>query len=73
MLESELLLEIKQLARASGVTAASIIRDALEQYLERKRTTRKLSFTAIGRSGRRTVSKNAEAILRRHAKRRRSL
>jgi hypothetical protein len=70
LVESDLLLEIKQLARANGKTATAIIRDALEQYIDRQRTARKLSFTAIGKSGRRTVSKNAETILRRKASRR---
>jgi metal-responsive CopG/Arc/MetJ family transcriptional regulator len=71
LLESDLLLEIRQLARASGKTATAIIREALKTYLEQQRPARKLSFTAIGKSGRRTVSKNAEAILRRKADRRR--
>lgn len=70
LLESDRWLEIKQLARASGKTATAIIREALQTYLEQRRPARSLSFTAVGKSGRRNVSKDAEKILRRKARQR---
>jgi metal-responsive CopG/Arc/MetJ family transcriptional regulator len=71
LLDNNLLLEIKQLARANGTTATAIIREALETYVEQRRPARSLSFTCVGRSGRSSISKDAEAILRRKADRRR--
>lgn len=68
ILDDDLLLEVKQLARANGTTATAIIREALKTYIERQRRARTLSFTGVGKSGRRSISKRAEAILRRKAK-----
>mgnify|MGYP001102822862 CR=1 FL=1 len=70
LLDNNLLLEIKQLARANGTTASAIVREALETYVDQRRPARSLSFTGVGRSGRASVSKDAEAILRRKADRR---
>ena len=70
LLDHDLLLDIKQRARADGTTATAVIREALETYLRQGRPVRTLSFTAIGKSGRRSISKNAETILRRKAGRR---
>lgn len=65
-----MLLEVKQLARAKGVTATDVIRDALKAYIRRRRKACSLSFVGVGRSGRRSISKNAELILRRRIDRR---
>ncbi len=46
-----------------------IVREALKAYVAGRRKAQRLSFTAIGRSGQRSVAKNAETILRRAAKR----
>lgn len=70
LLDDDLLLEVKQLARANGITATEVIREALKAYIERQQRTRTLSFTGVGKSGRRSISKQAEAILRRKADRR---
>lgn len=70
LLDHDLLLEIKQLARASGTTATSVIREALKSYLDKNRPRRKLSFTGAGKSGRRSIAKDAEKILKRKASRR---
>jgi metal-responsive CopG/Arc/MetJ family transcriptional regulator len=70
LLDHDLLLEIKQLARTSGKTATDVIREALKSYLEKNRTKRKLSFTGIGKSGRSSIAKDSEKILRRKANRR---
>jgi predicted transcriptional regulator len=69
LLDHDLLLEVKQLARTNGTTATNVIREALKSYLERNRPRRKLSFTAAGKSGRRSIAKDAEKILRRKASR----
>lgn len=65
LLDDDLLLEIKQLARANGTTVTEVIREALQAYLGQRRRTPTLSFTGMGKSGRRSISKQAEAILRR--------
>ena len=67
LLDHDLLLEIKQLARTSGTTATDVIRKALKSYLEKNRSKRKLSFTGVGKSGRSTIAKDSEKILRRKA------
>jgi hypothetical protein len=64
LLEEGLLLEVKQLARSQGTTTTEIIRAALKAYIGRRQRARVPSFTGVGRSGRRSISKNAEAILR---------
>jgi len=63
-------LEVKQLARSNGTTATAIIREAVEAYVAKKRSGRTPSFARIGKSGRRSVSRDAEAILSRNADRR---
>lgn len=68
LLEADLLLEIKQLARAQKTTATAIIREALKSYLGQHATARQLSFTAAGKSGQTRVAERAETILRRKAK-----
>ena len=70
LLDHDLLLEVKQLARASGTTATNVIREALKSHLEKNRPSRKLSFTGAGKSGRRSVSRDAEKILKSKASRR---
>jgi metal-responsive CopG/Arc/MetJ family transcriptional regulator len=70
LIEDDLLLEVKQLARSQGTTTTEIIREALKAYIGRRRRARVPSFTGVGRSGRRSVSKNAEAILRQKVERR---
>ena len=70
LLDQDMLLEVKQLARVNGTTATAIIREAVEAYLAKKRPGRTLSFAGVGRSGRRSVSSDAEVILSRNADRR---
>ncbi|PYU90532.1 MAG: hypothetical protein DMG08_17705 [Acidobacteria bacterium] len=70
LLDQDLLLEVKQLARSNGTTATAIIREAVEAYVAKKRSGRTPSFAGIGKSGRRSVSRDAEAILSRNADRR---
>lgn len=49
-------------AERRGTTVSEITREALEAYLAAPR--RRLSFTAIGRSGQRDISARVEQILR---------
>jgi hypothetical protein len=70
LLDHDVLLEVKQLARANRTTATNVIREALESYLEKNRSRRKLSFTGAGKSGSRSVSRDAEKILKSKANRR---
>lgn len=65
LLDDNLLLEVKHLARTNRTTTTEVIRSALKAYLGRRRRTRKLSFTGVGKSGRRSISKSAEELLRR--------
>ena len=64
-LEEELQREIKIVAEYKGVPAASVLRDAIHDYLraERKRRPRTLSIMAIGRSGRRDIADRHEELL----------
>ena len=65
LLEDDLFVEVKQLARARGRTITEVIRDALKATVKRQQRTRLPSFTVVGRSGRRSISRKAEEILRR--------
>ncbi|HEY2932171.1 MAG TPA: type II toxin-antitoxin system VapB family antitoxin [Acidobacteriota bacterium] len=70
LLDDELLLEVRELANASGKTTTAVIHEALEAYVKQGRSARTLSFAGVGKSGRRSISRNAETILRRKANRR---
>jgi hypothetical protein len=49
--------------RRRDVPAAEVVRDALEAYLVKKDEPRRLSFAALGRSGRHDISERVEEIL----------
>ena len=70
LLDDDLLLEIKRVARTSGTTATDVIREALKSYVEKNRSKPKLSFTGVGKSGRSSIAKHSEKILKRNANRR---
>jgi predicted DNA-binding ribbon-helix-helix protein len=70
LLDDDLLLEVKQMARARGITVTEVVREALEASLKRQSRTPVLSFTGVGRSGRHSISKDAEKVLRRKLDRR---
>lgn len=65
ILDDNILLDVKQLARARRTTATQIIHEALTAYVEREASSALPSFAASGRSGKRSVAKNAENLLRR--------
>lgn len=64
-LDEELQRELKIVAEYKGVPVASVLRDALDEYLrgERKRRPQTLSFLAIGRSGLKDIAERHEEIL----------
>jgi predicted transcriptional regulator len=64
-LEEELQRELKIVAEYKRLPAASVLRDALDQYLraERKKRDRKLRFLAVGRSGTKTTADRHEELL----------
>jgi hypothetical protein len=49
--------------RRRDVPAAEVVRDALASYLVKKDEPRRLSFAALGRSGRHDISERVEEIL----------
>ncbi len=69
LLETDLMLRLRQLASANGKTVTSLIREAIAVYLEQQQTKRKFSFTAAGRSGKGNLSVDAEKILKQRFRR----
>ena len=63
LLDTELLLQLKQTARTNGKTLAAVMREALTNYLGQQPPPRKLSFIGIGSSGKGNLSVNVEKIL----------
>ncbi len=59
-----LLNEIKNLSAEENRSVAEIVREAMEEYVKRKRkAVRKFSFVGIGDSGRRNVAEEHERLL----------
>ena len=65
LLDDDLLLEVRQMARVKHTTATEIIHEALTAYVGAQKTSRLPSFAAAGRSGKRTIARNSEELLRR--------
>lgn len=63
--DEDLLMEIKQVARAEGRSASELIREALEQYIRTKRAKdgRVPSFVGLGKSGRSDISERIDELL----------
>jgi len=62
--DENLLREIKDLAKQEKRSTADVIREALFQYLNTKKTpAARLSFIGIGDSGRRDLSEKHEELL----------
>lgn len=59
----DLMYEIEQLSRKKKVSAASLIREALEAYVRKESAHKGFSFVGIGKSGRRDVSERADELL----------
>jgi metal-responsive CopG/Arc/MetJ family transcriptional regulator len=59
-----LLNEIKSLSAEENRSVAEIVREAMEEYVKRKRkAVRKFSFVGIGDSSRRNVAEEHERLL----------
>ena len=59
-----LLDEFKSISAEENRSVADIVREAMEEYLKRKkRAGRKVSFVGIGNSGRRDVAEKHERLL----------
>jgi predicted transcriptional regulator len=59
-----LLDEIKSLSAEENRSVADIVREAMEEYVKRKRkAVRKFSFVGIGNSGRHDVAEEHERLL----------
>ncbi len=59
-----LLNELKSLSAEENRSVADIVREAMEEYVKRKRKpVRKFSFVGIGDSGRRDVAEKHERLL----------
>ena len=62
--DEDVLLELKQLARAQSRTMTELVRDALREYIQAHRPKRRrLSFMGIGASGQTDLSERVEEIL----------
>ena len=62
--DDDLLDEMKSLSVEENRSVAEIVREAMEEYVKRKRkAVRKFSFLGIGNSGRRDVAEGHERLL----------
>lgn len=65
LLDNELMLRVRQLARLQGKTLTALIHDALISYVNQHQTPqRRLSFTAIGKGKLKNASENAEEYIK---------
>ena len=56
--------EIRDISMEEGRSVAAVVRDAMEDYIKKKRTAKKkLSFIGIGDSGRKDIAERHEEIL----------
>lgn len=60
----DLISELKSLSAQENRSMADVVREAMEEYVKRKRkNVRKFSFVGIGNSGRRDVAEEHERLL----------
>jgi Arc/MetJ-type ribon-helix-helix transcriptional regulator len=64
-LPEDLALMLGREARRRDTSVSDVVRLALTAYLQPKRSTRRLGFVALGRSGKRHTARDADAILAR--------
>ena len=62
-IDEELEAEIRHLARIKGRKLSNVIREALKEYVEKRKNRKGLSFVGIGRSGHRNISGTFEKRL----------
>ena len=62
--DESLLEALRDVARTEHVSLSAAVREALVEYVSRRRTTGTLpSFVGLGRSGRKDVAERAEELL----------
>jgi len=62
--DDDLLNEMKSLSAEENRSVAEIVREAMEEYVKRRRrAVRKFSFVGIGNSGRRNIAEEHERLL----------
>ncbi len=61
--DEELLSEIREISAKEKKSVAEVMREAMENHVRKKRLKRKLSFLAIGRSGRKDIAERHEELL----------
>ncbi len=62
--DDAMLNDLKNLSAEENRSVAEIVREAMEEYLNRKRKpVRKVSFVGIGNSGRRNIAEEHERLL----------
>lgn len=64
VLPDELHVLLEQERRRRDVSAAAVVREALEAYLRNGNQPRRLPFAALGRSGYHDIGRRAKEILR---------
>ncbi len=61
--DKDLLDDIKDISIEENRSVAEVIREAMENYIRKKRQKKKLSFIGIGSSGRKDVAERHEELL----------
>ena len=61
--DEEILSELKALSRDENRNVSELIRDALKDYLRRRRSKKAISFVGVGASGKRSVAERHEDLL----------
>ncbi|MGH7901556.1 MAG: CopG family transcriptional regulator [Thermodesulfobacteriota bacterium] len=62
-IDEELEADIKHVAKIKGKKVSNIIREALKEYLDKRKSKRNLSFVGIGKSGHKNISDTFEKKL----------
>jgi metal-responsive CopG/Arc/MetJ family transcriptional regulator len=62
-LDKELEADIKHVAKITGKKVSHVIREALKEYVEKRKHKKKLSFVGIGKSGQKDISETHEGKL----------
>jgi hypothetical protein len=68
LIQDDLLLEVRRVARTQGTTLTEVIKNALKAYVERQPSAGLPSFTGVvpaGSRGKKSLGRNAKAITRR--------
>lgn len=61
--DEDLLSEVREISEKEKKSIAEVMREAMRTYVRKKKPKKKLSFIAIGRSGRRDIAERHESLL----------